>query len=404
MVRVKTVAVVSMHTSPLHQPGSGDAGGMNVYIANTAREMARLGLSVDIFTRSDAPGERSVVSPAPGVRVIALPVAVGVEKAGLPAWTPPFAEAILADYGPYDAVHAHYWISGLVGQTLSAAWSAPLIHTMHTLALVKDRGRAPGDSAEPAERSEAERQLIATADRMIVNTPSEAEDLIALYGADGTAVDVISPGADLETFSPAETHPQPDLRAHVAEGAFHLLFAGRIQRLKGPQVLIEALALIPSEIPVHLSLVGAQSGSSELDLPALIRECGVEDRVSFHPPVAPPELARWYRAADAVAMPSFSESFGLVALEAQACGTPVLAADVGGLPQAVSDGRTGLLLTSHDPADWATAIRRLAENPALRQELAYAAPIHARAFGWQRTAMFTVQSYRLAREMRDSPS
>jgi D-inositol-3-phosphate glycosyltransferase len=384
-----------MHTSPLHQPGSGDAGGMNVYIVNTARELARLGVSVDIFTRSDTVEQAGVVDLFPGVRVVSLPLAMGVAKNGLPAHAEEFAAAILDEYGPYDVVHGHYWISGLAGRILADAWSAPLILTMHTLALVKDRGRTPGERPEPSERAGAERRLLDSADRIIVNTRSEQTDLMALYGVSPEAIDVISPGVDLETFSLDGPAAQ---RAHVPEGAFHVLFAGRIQRLKGPQVLVEAIARIPQSVPVHLSLVGAQSGVTELDLPALIEELGLQSRVTIHPPVTAPELAEWYRSADAVAMPSYAESFGLVALEAQACGTPVLAADVGGLPQAVSDGRTGLLISSHSPDHWAEAMMRLAQNPGLRRSMSYAAPIHARAFGWQRTAMFTVQSYRLAHD------
>lgn len=396
MTSVRSAALVSLHTSPLHQPGSGDAGGMNVYLAHVARELAALGVAVDIFTRADAQNAPGITELAPGARVVSLDVAPGVPKEELPGHADEFAEAVLAQgFGPYDVVHAHYWISGLAGERLAEAWNAPLLHTMHTLALAKERGRGSGEPSEPNGRAGAERGLIERAARLIVNTRAEARDVEELYGADPARVDIVAPGVDLGVFTP-EGRSEARARLGVAEDVFHVLFAGRVQRLKGPQVLVEAMSLIPASAPIRLTVVGAASGTGELDLAARIRELGLEERVSLHQPVEASRLAEWYRAADAVAMPSYAESFGLVALEAQACGTPVLAAEVGGLPQSVSDGRTGLLLPDHEPETWADAIVRLAADGALREQLTHAAPIHARAFGWQRTAMFTLQSYRVA--------
>lgn len=402
MASVTSAALISMHTSPLVQPGSGDAGGMNVYIAHTAREMAALGLSVDVFTRA-APGEPlHIENPWPGVRVVSLPVAQDHSKNELPAFAEDFAAAILAEgFGPYSVVHAHYWISGLAGRTLAEAWRAPLILTFHTLALAKAKDTSSGEPAEISERSVAERDLVAAASRIIVNTASELEDVVALYGGEVGRVDVIPPGVDLSVFTPEGR--REDRQGHgIAEEDFHLLFVGRIQRLKGPQVLLHALAQLPehpeSGRRVRLTIIGDRSGEGELDLAGLVEDLGLESRVRLHPPVCAEELAGWYRSADAVAMPSYAESFGLVALEAQACGTPVIAADVGGLSHAVSDGRTGILVHSHETQEWAGVIEHLRSSPELQRTLRHAAPIHARSFGWQRTAMFTVQSYRLAQE------
>ena len=396
MTSVRSAALISLHTSPLHQPGSGDAGGMNVYLAHVARELAALGVAVDIFTRADAQTGPGVTELAPGARVVSLDVAPGASKTELSAHAGEFAEAVLAQgFGPYGVVHAHYWLSGLAGERLAEAWSAPLIHTMHTLALAKERGNGSGEPSEPDGRASAERGLIERAARLIVNTRAEARDVEELYGADPARVDIVAPGVDLGVFTP-EGRREARARHGIAEDEFHVLFAGRIQRLKGPQVLVEAMSRIPESAPIRLSIVGAASGAGELDLAGRIAELGLEDRVSLHAPVEARRLADWYRAADVVAMPSYAESFGLVALEAQACGTPVIAAEVGGLPQSVSDGRTGLLLPDHDPERWADAIVRIAADGALREQLTHAAPIHARAFGWQRTAMFTLQSYRVA--------
>jgi D-inositol-3-phosphate glycosyltransferase len=236
------------------------------------------------------------------------------------------------------------------------------------------------------------------ATRLIANTSTEAAELVSHYNADMDHIDVAPPGVDLAVFTPAfRSRARTD--HGVPPGRFHLLFAGRIQRLKGPQILIKAAALLRArrpDIDLHLSIVGAVSGAKDFNLKALISSAGMDDVVTHHPPVSAPKLAAWYRSADVVVMPSYSESFGLVALEAQACGTPVVATKVGGLSRAVFDGRTGLLVEGHKPGDWADVLEALYDDPATREDMGRAAALHAQGFGWQRTAAITQESYHTA--------
>ncbi|MFC4806475.1 glycosyltransferase [Falsarthrobacter nasiphocae] len=392
-----SVALISMHTSPLHQPGAGDAGGMNVYVRALALELGRLGVRADVFTRADPGAPGGVTQIGPGARVISLDVAVGVAKDDLPPHAPSFAERLLAEgHGPYDVVHAHYWLSGMVGEILSEAWSAPLVHTMHTLALAKDRARIGGRGETPG-RAAMETRLLSEADAVIVNTDAEREDVARLYGADPARVVVVPPGVDLGVFSP--DGPTADRAGlGIKDTDFLVLFAGRLQRLKGPQVLVEALAAMTGAASPRLVILGAQSGEGAEGLEDLARELWIEERVDFLPPVPAEELAAWFRAADVVGVPSYAESFGLVALEAQACGTPVVAANVGGLPHAVADGETGVLVSGHRPADWAAALERLALNDYVRERLADGAAQRAQEFGWAHTAELTLTAYRRAVE------
>lgn len=401
--QVKRVAMLSLHTSPLEQPGSGDAGGMNVYVRSVALELARAGTEVEIFTRATDPARSADVELAPGVKVrhiVAGPVRK-VPKEQLPFLDlgTPVAEAhpFLLD-GGFDVVHSHYWVSGTAGLTVARQWDLPLVHTMHTMARVKNLQAQPGEAPEPQVRIDGEQQIVLGATRLIANTSTEADELETLYGADPDNVDVVAPGVDLGVFSP---FGRPGVQAGQGflPGVFHVVFAGRIQRMKGPQVLVEAAAELRRrrpDIPLRVSILGAGSGSSVLDLAPMVRRLGLQDTVSLRPPVEPQQLAAWFRAADVVAVPSFSESFGLVALEAQACGTPVLAANVGGLPKAVRDGRSGVLVNGHAPARWAAELEALYDGADRRRTLGEGAAAHAQSFGWRRTAMLTAESYREA--------
>ena len=393
--------MLSVHTSPLAQPGTGDAGGMNVYVLQTALGMARRGVEVEIFTRATSSAEPSVVPVAPGVlvrNVVAGPFE-GLDKYDLPTQLCAFTAGVLRaeashEPGYYDVVHSHYWLSGQVGWLVRDRWAVPLVHTAHTLAAVKNAALANGDAAEPPLRAVGEQQVVDEADRLIVNTEEEARQLVSLHRGDPSCIDIVHPGVDLQNFTPGD---RGQARAALGLSATERIvaFVGRIQPLKAPDVLLRAIARLDSRTPpVRVLVVGGPSGSGLVAPDALARlaaELGIADRVSFLPPQSREQLADVYRAADLLAVPSYSESFGLVAVEAQACGTPVVAAAVGGLPVAVADGRSGTLVAGHDPDQWARAIAGLLDSDAagLRQ----AAIAHAAGFSWDHTVAGLLDSY-----------
>ncbi|UVS82326.1 D-inositol-3-phosphate glycosyltransferase [Actinokineospora sp. UTMC 2448] len=405
----RRVAVLSVHTSPLEQPGTGDAGGMNVYIAETAARMAARGTAVEVFTRATSSDLPPVAELAPGVLV--RHVAAGpfepMERAELPGQLCAFTAGVLRaearhEPGFYDVVHSHYWLSGQVGWLARDRWGVPLVHTAHTLAKVKNAALADGDTPEPRGRVIGEQQVVDEADRLIANTAVEARQLLDLYAADPAKVDTVSPGVDLDRFRPGG-RAADRAALGIAPGAFVLAFVGRIQPLKAPDVLLRAAAELIASGAVRRAdlvvlVVGGPSGTG-LEQPTALRELaaglGIDDVVVFLPPQGGDALARIYRAADVVAVPSHSESFGLVAVEAQACGTPVVAAAVGGLPVAVADGVSGLLVDGHRTADWAAALGSLAP-PRARAALAQGAVRHARQFSWDRTTDALLHAYAMA--------
>jgi D-inositol-3-phosphate glycosyltransferase len=412
----RRVATLSVHTSPLEQPGTGDAGGMNVYIVEIAKRLAAAGTEVEIFTRATSSDLPSVVEMAPGVHVrhvIAGPFE-GLAKEDLPAQLCAFTNGVLRaeaarPMGFYDLIHSHYWLSGQVGSLAKDRWSVPLVHSAHTLAKVKNLQLAAGDTPEPPARIIGELQVAVEADRLIANTPTEARELLDLYHARCQQVEVVAPGVDLGRFTPPACGRERDAKL-AARRRFSLpadghvvAFVGRIQPLKAPDVIIQAVSELRVRDPLLASrltvlIVGGPSGSG-LDRPTslieLANSLGVADSIRFLPPQGA-ALADLYRAADIVAVPSYNESFGLVALEAQACGTPVVAAAVGGLVTAVRDGISGVLVDGHDPTDWARVLRQLLDAPRRRAELARGAIAHARGFSWDRTAQGLLAVYREA--------
>ncbi|MBO0801759.1 MAG: D-inositol-3-phosphate glycosyltransferase [Nocardiopsaceae bacterium] len=394
----RRIATISVHTSPLDQPGTGDAGGLNVYVVETARLLAARGTEVEIFTRAVCRDTPPLVELEPGVlvrSVVAGPFEE-LDKASLPEQVCPFTLEVLraeaaSEPGRYDLVHAHYWLSGKVGMAVSARWGVPLVQSMHTLGAVKNASLAAGDTAEPTSRIREERDVIASADRMIANTAEEARQLVRYYGADPERVRVVNPGVNLSVFRPGG-----DARARlgIAPGAVVLMFAGRVQPLKGPDVFLKTVARLVTEAPslrdrLVAVMVGGPSGSASRADPdrmlQLAASLGIRDLVRFEPPCPQPALADWYRAATLVLTPSHSESFGLVALEAQACGTPVVATAAGGLRTAVRDGYSGVLVDGHDPGSWAGAVRSLLSSPGRLAALSAGAARHATAFGWSAT-------------------
>ena len=402
----RRIATLSVHTSPLEQPGTGDAGGMNVYIVEVSKRLAARGVEVEIFTRATAGGLPPAVEMAPGVTVrhVTAGPFEGLAKEDLPSQLCAFTNGVLRTEaahppGYYDLVHSHYWLSGHVGWLARERWGVPLIHTAHTLARVKNRSLADGDRPEPLARVIGEEQVVAEADRLVANTRFEAEDLVRCYDADATRLTVVEPGVDLDRFRPGVR----DRRGlGLPESGHVIAFVGRIQPLKGPDVLISALAALRRRNPaadVTVVICGGPSGSG-LDRPRslieLAESLGVADAVRFLPPLTGDDLARLYRAADLVAVPSYNESFGLVALEAQACGTPVVAAAVGGLVTSVRDGESGVLIDGHDPDDWARVLEKLLAAPAYRRVLSEGAVAHAAGFSWDRTAEGLLRVYREA--------
>jgi D-inositol-3-phosphate glycosyltransferase len=404
------VAVLSVHTSPLAQPGTGDAGGMNVYVLQSALNMAARGVEVEIFTRATSSADPSTVRVAPGVlvrNVVAGPFE-GLDKHDLPTQLCAFTAGVLRaeathEPGYYDIVHSHYWLSGQVGWLARDRWAVPLVHTAHTLAGVKNAALADGDAPEPPMRAVGEQQVVDEADRLIVNTEAEARQLISIHHADPARLDVVHPGVDLQLFSPGDTaaaRAALGLRADEQVVAF----VGRIQPLKAPDLLLRAAARVMDRYPrLRVVVAGGPSGSGLQAPDTLVRlaaELGISSRVTFLPPQPRTDLVTVYRAADLVAVPSYSESFGLVAIEAQACGTPVIAAAVGGLPVAVRDGVSGALVSSHDVEDWAETIAAMLDRvrgqgthrrgPA---EMSRAAVVHAAGFSWDRTVDALLAAY-----------
>lgn len=388
-----------MHTSPLEQPGTGDAGGMNVYVLRTCRELARRGVSVDVFTRATRPSQGEIVEVAPGLRVVNVVAGPyeGLDKGELPTQLAAFTGGVITFarcHGlRYDLVHSHYWLSGQVGWLLRDLWRVPLVHTAHTLAAVKNLHLAEGDAPEPESRRICEQQISDNADVMVVNTDEEAANLTDHYDADDAVIEVIPPGVDLGMYSPGGDRATERSRRElgIPLHAKVVLFVGRLQRLKGPQVLLRAVAeMVRRGARPNLQVIvcGGPSGSG-MERPdeflELAEDLGIGAIARFLPPRPPEELVSLYRAADVVAVPSYNESFGLVAMEAQAAGTPVVAARVGGLPIGVRDGETGILVDGHGVSAWADALERILDDDADRIRMAKAAPEHARTFSWERT-------------------
>jgi D-inositol-3-phosphate glycosyltransferase len=398
------IAVLMVHTSPLEQPGIGDAGGMNIYVVESAQRMAAMGVAVDIFTRRTHASETATVEISPGVRVRYFECGHGtLTKEQLPAHIAGLSKEFLRIVKDenYDAIHSHYWISGKVAMPAAKELGIPLVHTMHTMARVKNLNLAEGETPEPMIRVQGETQVVAAANALVANTDAEAASLVSLYDACPDIVHVVSPGVDLYTFTPGQGRSAARTVVGLPQDSLVVTFVGRIQPHKGPEVLIRATSELVKHSPLlrHKLIVNIMGGASganteEVDrLKELATWLAIDDVVRFAPPVPRADLAQWYRAADLVVVPSYSESFGLVALEAQACGTPVVATAVGGLRTAVADGISGVLVDGHDPKAWSSVISRLLQEPQRRVLLSMGAIEHASHFGWDATARGTLDIY-----------
>lgn len=406
---VERVALLSVHTCPLDQPGTGDSGGMNVYVRQVARRLAEMGVLVDIFTRASGQQPR-VREVDPGVRVVHLEAGPDepIPKESLQDHLCEFLYSLmrfeaaeaerLGVAGPlYDAVHSHYWLSGWVGRLAAERWQRPLIQSFHTLGRVKNLTLHVGDTPEPAARIQAEERIIETAEVVLAPTAEEAAQLVRLYNADPERVKVVAPGVDTDVFTPAGRDAAK--RAMGLEGRSVVLFVGRLQPLKSPDIAVGAVAELARRVPEVdpvLLVVGGPSGRAGLQashIEKMAADAGIADRVILHEPVEHRRLPDVYRAADVLLVPSRTESFGLVALEASACGTPVVATDVGGLRTAVWHEHTGLLVPGADPAAFADALQRILVDPARAAAMGETGAHYARRFDWRQAAAGLLEVY-----------
>ena len=390
----RRIAVISMHTSPTASLGQNANGGLNVYVHEVATAFSDRGIATDIFTRQQSPDDPAIEPLAELSRVIYLPAGRGLDKFSLYNEVPAFASQVL-DFAEregisYDLLFSHYWLSGEVACLLRPHLASGWAHVAHTLGLVKNRSLAAGARPEPPLRIRVEAEIAQQADLLIASTADESAELVRTYGAVSERVFVVPPGVDLSVFQPVD---RDEARRKIGYGPGRLmLFVGRLERLKGVEVAIRALALLRdrNHDDVRLLILGEDSkdgDEGEKDrLKAVAADVGVRDRVDFLGSVAHHELPYFYSAADVCVMPSYSESFGLVGLEAQASGRPVVGSDVSGLRSVIRDQVSGYLIAGHDPAEYAERIGRLLEDPELAQQMGRRGRLLAQRYSWTRTA------------------
>ena len=386
---VRRIAVFSMHTSPLAQPGTGDGGGMNVYVNSLASALARAGVECDVYTRAEPRTQPSVVQVEPGFRVLHVEAGprAAVPKHDLPDLVEPFVDAsmrLMLEREPVDVLHGNYWLSGAVAHRLKHALDLPLVATFHTLARVKAEAGVDDDAEH---RTRVEHEVIACADMMLASTDDERAQLASLYEAEVGRVEVVPPGVDHTVFFPGD---RGAARQRLGiDAARMLLFVGRIQRLKGADLAIRALAAL-DDPKIALVVVGGPSGrdghTEQARVHALAEDLGVAGQIHWVSPRRHERLADYYRAADVCLVPSRSESFGLVALEAAACGTPVVAAAVGGLRSLVAHERSGFLVEGRDPDEYAAPVSRLLADEMLANDMGVTASARSKRYSWSMTA------------------
>jgi len=396
------IAMLSVHTCPLATLGGKETGGMNVYVRDLSRELARRGHRVDVYTRSqDSSMPRVSNGLGHGARVIHLPA--GPEHPynkhlvydHLPEFTSGMLAQAKADGISYDVLHSHYWLSGAVARDLRERWDAPIVHMFHTLGKMKNAVAQRPEELETERRIDVETEIVGFADALVAATPVEEEQLVQLYAADQARIRVIAPGVDTERFHPAPPDYAKE-RIGLCTDCCIILFVGRIEPLKGIDNLLRAIALIVSERPglredLRVPIIGGDPDRIREDdemvrLQELREELGIGDVVTFLGSKDQDMLQYYYSAAEVVVMPSDYESFGMVALEAMACGTPVIASDVGGLAFLVKHGRTGYRVPARDPAALAAKITRLLKDKGLRRRIGYRAACWAESYAWPHIA------------------
>jgi D-inositol-3-phosphate glycosyltransferase len=402
---VRRLAVLSFHTSPLAQPGAGDGGGMNVYVLQLSTALARAGVHCDVYTRAWSEGVPPSVVVEPGLAVHHIPAGPlePVPKEALADLAEEFTAGVLARMGAGgegcvpDAVHANYWLSGLAGHVIKHELEVPLVSTFHTLDRVKaEASMAEVVASEPARRAEAEAEIIACSDAVLASCAAEADQLIQLYEAPPERIELVAPGVDHAFFAPGD-RAQARRAVGLREGGHLLAFVGRIQPLKGAEVAVRALAVVRRVLPAELVVIGGPSGpqgEAELSrLRSMVGELGLGEAVHFVEPQPHELLSTWYRAMDVCLVPSRSESFGLVALEAAACGVPVVASAVGGLLSLVDHGVTGYLVEGREPASFASRAVQVLTDPDLGLALSRQAAARARRYSWSEAAAQLLELY-----------
>jgi D-inositol-3-phosphate glycosyltransferase len=386
-----------MHTSPSSRPGGAKAGGMNVYVTELSKEMARAGREVDIFSRRSNASTPPVVEVEPGLRVIHVDAGppAPLEPGALKDYAAEFADAIdgfaAAEGVRYDLVHSHYWLAGLAGVILQDRWRVPHVTMFHTLGEVKNRSSLAEN--EPLLRISAEEEIVAKADRVVCATELEKSQLVHLYNADPERVEVVPLGVDVDRFRPLD---KAEARRRLGfEDEKIVLFVGRLEPLKGVDILINAAAMLESDVECSVLIVGGDESSHAqvTQLQGLASDLGIEHRVAFTGAVDHETLPLFYNAADICVVPSHYESFGLVAVEAMACGVPVVASRVGGLTGTVKDGETGYLVPWLCPEPFAERIEMLLENESLRRNLGEAAREAVTRYRWPNVAARVLQLY-----------
>ncbi|MCL5996017.1 MAG: glycosyltransferase [Chloroflexi bacterium] len=416
---IRKVALISFHTSPLATLGGKDTGGMNVFVRETARELARRNIDVDVFTRSQS-AQTLRIDPRIAVNARVIHVPAGPEmplpKRDLPQYVPAFTEwmcrFVTSGEGraltggsqpptglhaaPYDLIHSHYWLSGLVAHSLRQCWGTEFIHTFHTLAELKNQIAQRPEEMESEERLKAECFLCSVAGRITASTKLEQQQLVRFYGAGSARIRIVPPGVDTSRFHPIEQSYAKSVIG-IPQDQRMVLFAGRIEPLKGVDTLFRAMAILRDRAGqsqqftrnVCVAVIGgdpSERGLRENDemarLYALRDELGLNDLITFLGARDQDTLQFYYAAADCLVMPSHYESFGMVALEAMACGTPVVVSDVGGLSQLVRHNQTGFRVQARDPAAVAGAIERLLSNEVLRRRMGHRAACYAEDYSW----------------------
>ena len=388
-------AFVSVHGCPVARLGEKDTGGMNVFLRETAKELGRRGVGVDIYTRAHDPNDPQVVELGENARVIHLAAGPLSETKRslhqrLPEFTKNLHEFVEANHLRYDLVHGHYWLSGPVALSLRGRWRVPLVASFHTLGMVQRLVRAGEPDSE--HRIATEQAVVRSADRLVLASPQEREQLIRLYGADPDRAHVVPCGYDRDLFKPMEkARARRELGLHEDK---IVLFVGRMERIKGLDVLLRAVAALEESESVRMVIVGGSEGDAELArLRRLAMELGVLDRLLFVGPVPQSTLPLYYNAADVCVAPSFYETFGMVALEAMACGTPVIAARVGGLQATIADGKTGFLVPWHCPEPYTERLEVILGNDLLRENLGRAARDSVGGLDWASVADRLLEVY-----------